>query len=216
MRDVVMLQVSASYVYHCFEQDLGIHLGKAVDLHVACFKEMIRRSHGMPLPPIKTPLLKLTTMHGMPPRRAADGSSAMDDKQQKTPTMHGPSLTPFHHARRKPRELSPRAGAVEGHGRARWRPGHTRSSARGSRRWRAARGEARAPVSRGRADAQGKTNRRRHEEEEKGRRCSTRKKRRGSICAWHWWLYTWEIYSRCQPPAGSKGPLLPVRITNRE
>ena len=96
VRDVVMLQVSASYVYHCFEQDLGIHLGKAVDLHVACFKEMIRRSHGMSLPPIKTPLLKLTTMHGMPPRRAADGSSAMDDKQQKTPTMHGPSLTPFH------------------------------------------------------------------------------------------------------------------------
>ena len=45
-----MLQVLASYVYHCFEQDLGIHLGKAVDLHVACFKEMIRRSHGMPLP----------------------------------------------------------------------------------------------------------------------------------------------------------------------
>ena len=190
VRDVVMLQVSASYVYHCFEQDLGIHLGKAVDLHVACFKEMIRRSHGMPLPPIKTPLLKLTTMHGMPPRRAADGSSAMDDKQQKTPTMHGPSLTPFHHARRKPRELSPRAGAVEGHGRARWRPGRTRSSARGRRRWRAARGEARAPVSRGWADAQGKMNRRRHEEEEKGRRCSTRKKRRGSICAWHWRLYT--------------------------
>ena len=87
VRDVVMLQVSASYVYHCFEQDLGIHLDKAVDLHVACFKEMIHHSHGMPLPPIKTPLLKLTTMHGMPPRRAADGSSAMDDKQQKTPTI---------------------------------------------------------------------------------------------------------------------------------
>ena len=114
-------------------------------------------------------------------------------------------------ARRKPRELSPRVGAVEGHGHAQWRPGR-----RGRRWWRATRGEARAPVSRGRADAQGKTNRRWHEEEEKGRRCSTRKKRRGSICAWHWRLYTWEIYSRCQPPAGSKGPLLPVRITNRE
>ena len=25
-----------------------------------------------------------------------------------------------------------------------------------------------------------------------------------------------EIYSWCQPPAGSKGPLLPVRVTNRE
>ena len=70
-----------AYRYH-------IHLdGKAIDLHVACFKEMIHRSHGMLLPPIKTPLLKLTTMHGMPPRRAADGSSAMDDKQQKTPTI---------------------------------------------------------------------------------------------------------------------------------
>jgi len=29
VRDVVMLQVSASYVYHCFEQDLGIHQGCA-------------------------------------------------------------------------------------------------------------------------------------------------------------------------------------------
>ena len=107
VRDVVMLQVSASYVYHCFEQDLGIHLGKAVDLHVACFKEMIRRSHGMPLP---QDAIVETDNHGMPPKTvAADGSSTLDDKQQKTPTMHGPSLTPFHHARRKPRELSPRA-----------------------------------------------------------------------------------------------------------
>ena len=45
-----------AYRYH-------IHLdGKVVDLHVTCFKEMIHRNHGMPLPPIKTPLLKLTTM----------------------------------------------------------------------------------------------------------------------------------------------------------
>ena len=81
-----------AYRYH-------IHLdGKAVDLHVACFKEMIRRSHGMPLP---QDAIVETDNHGMPPKMttSADGSSAMDDKQQKTPTMHGPSLTPFHHAR---------------------------------------------------------------------------------------------------------------------
>ena len=65
----------------------------------------------------------------------------------------------------------------------------------GARLSAAARGEARAPVSRRRARGR----------REKGRRCSTRKKRRGSICARHWRLYTREIYSRCQPPAGSKG-----------
>ena len=38
----------------------------------------------------------------------------------------------------------------------------------------------------------------------------------GIGCARHWLLYTREIYSRCQPLAGSKGPLLPVRVTNRK
>ena len=48
-----------AYRYHS-------HLdGKAVDLHVACFKEMIRRSHGMPLP---QDAIVETDNHGMPPR----------------------------------------------------------------------------------------------------------------------------------------------------
>ena len=47
--------------------------------------------------------------------------------------------------------------------------------------------------------AQGKRNRRRTQ----GRR-------------WHWHIYATPLYSRCQPPTGSKGPLLPVHVTNRE
>ena len=83
-------------------------------------------------------------------------------------------------------------GTVEGHKHTRWRP-HEEEEGGGVT-------EGERTATRGR----------------RGRRCSTRKKRSGSICARRWRLYTREIYSRCQPPAGSKGPLLPVRVTNRE
>ena len=110
---------------------------------------------------------------------------------------------------------------MEGHGRARWRPGRTRSSARGHRWWRAARGEARALMSRGRADAQGKTNRRRREEEEGG---GVRRGRKGgdrSAPGTGGYIpgrFTPDashqsgvkvLYSRCVLPTGSKGPFTP-------
>ena len=89
----------------------------------------------------------------------------------------------------------PRARAEEGHGRARWRPHEEEEGGAGV--------------------TEGERTRWRRREEE-GRRCSTRKKTSGSICARRWRLYIRENYSRCQPPTGSKNPLLPVRITNRE
>ena len=85
--------------------------------------------------------------------------------------------------------------AEEGHGRAQWRPHEEEEGGAGV--------------------TEGERTRWRRREEE-GRRCSTRKKMSGSICARRWRLYIRENYSRCQPPTGSKNPLLPVRITNRE
>ena len=32
----------------------------------------------------------------------------------------------------------------------------------------------------------------------------------------HWHIYAKPLYSQCQPLTESKGPLLPVRVTNRE
>ena len=83
-------------------------------------------------------------------------------------------------------------GTVEGHKHTRWRP-HEEEEGGGVT-------EGERTATRGR----------------RGRRCSTRKKTSGSICARRWRLYIREIYSWCQPPAGSKSPLLPVRITNWE
>ena len=86
----------------------------------------------------------------------------------------------------------PRASAEEGHGRARWRPHEEEDGGAGV------------------------TEDERTRREEEGRRCSTRKKTSGSICARRWRLYIKENYSRCQPPTGSKNPLLPVGNTHRE
>ena len=43
-----------------------------------------------------------------------------------------------------------------------------------------------------------------------------RKRRRTQGRRWQWYIYATPLYSRCHPPTGSKGPLLPVRVTNRE
>ena len=43
-----------------------------------------------------------------------------------------------------------------------------------------------------------------------------RNQRRTQGRRWHWYIYAMPLYSRCHPPTGSKGPLLPVRVTNRE
>ena len=126
---------------------------------------------------------------------------------------------------RESQENSPRAGAVEDRTGARGGGPHKvvgarssvvegRTGARGGGPHKARRGlrcHGGGLMRRGRRIGGGARKKR-----EKGRWCSTRKKRRGSICARHWRLYTREIYSRCQPPAGSKGPLLPVRVINRE
>ena len=102
-----------------------------------------------------------------------------------------------------------RGGATRGGGprarrRARWRATGARGggararaveAARGRRGWRRCHGM-RTDAARGR----------------RGRRCSTRKKTSGSICARRWRLYIRENYSRCQPPTGSKNPLLPVPL----
>ena len=126
------------------------------------------------------------------------------------------AMTATRHCHESRETNSPRAGAVEGHRRAWWR------AARGRRREVVGGGgphEARRGL---RCHGGGLMRRGRRiggdarKKRERARRCSTRKKRWGSICARHWRLYTREIYSQCQPPAGSKDPLLPVRVTNRE
>ena len=43
-----------------------------------------------------------------------------------------------------------------------------------------------------------------------------RNRRRTRGRRWQWYIYAMPLYSRCHPPTGSKGPLLPVRVTNRE
>ena len=43
-----------------------------------------------------------------------------------------------------------------------------------------------------------------------------RNRRRTQGRRWQWYIYATPLYSRCHPPTGSKGPLLPVRVTNRE
>ena len=150
----------------------------------------------------------------------------MDNKQQKIPTMHGPSLTPFHHARRKPRELTLGGRGGGPHGRARWRAARGRrrevvggGGPHGRARWRASRGEARALVSRRQADVQAKMNRRRREEEER-KGGGVRRGRRGGdrsapgIGGYIPGRFTpgashqpgvKVLYSRCVLPTGSKG-----------
>ena len=100
-------------------------------------------------------------------------------------------------------------GVVEGP-RARWRATGRTEEGHGHTQWRPHEEE-----EGGAGVTEGERTRWRRREEE-GRRCSTRKKTSGSICARRWRLYIRENYSRCQPPTGSKNPLLPVRITNRE
>ena len=43
-----------------------------------------------------------------------------------------------------------------------------------------------------------------------------RNRRRMQGRRWQWYIYATPLYFRCHPPTGSKGPLLPVRVTNRE
>ena len=48
------------------------------------------------------------------------------------------------------------------------------------------------------------------------RRSTTQGRRWGDEGFGHWHIYATPLYSRCQPPTGSKGPLLRVCVTNRE